>query len=109
MHYKRKLTCYLSNNKIKLLAHKILEVQGADTSTFHSLHKNCQHLAWICLLISAIKKIKYQVCSGSFQSTKANSDCPPGQKAALTNHMPEGIKVFILKEMQNYACATEPL
>lgn len=99
----------MSNNKIKLLAHKILEVQGADTSTFHSLHKNCQHLAWICLLISAIKKIKYQVCSGSFQSTKANSDCPPGQKAALTNHMPEGIKVFILKEMQNYACATEPL
>jgi len=81
------------------MARKTFEVQGADTATFHSLHKNCQHLAWICLLISTIRKIKYWVCSGSFQSTKANSDCPPGHKAALTNRTPEGIKVFILKVM----------
>lgn len=59
MNYKTKLTSSLSKKKTKLLAHETLEVQGAGTSTFHSLHKNFQHLAWIWLLISAIRKIKW--------------------------------------------------
>lgn len=52
-------------------------VQATTISPFHSLPRNCQHLPWICLLISAIKKMNYRVCSGSFQTTKGSSDCTP--------------------------------